>query len=206
MPVLNEVADLRVGSTAASAAYLGGAKVWPSAATFTGGFESIATYTVSTSGIKSITFSSIPATYQHLQIRGIMRSTRSAESVTFKMTVNGDASAVYANHDLSGNGSGASASGSASMTETYLRRFAGSPATANTFGAVVLDILDYADTSKNTTFRHFGGYDNNGSGEVGVYSGLWANTAAVSSITIGPDSQNYDLATHTTLALYGIRP
>lgn len=172
-----------------------------------GDFEAISTYTVTTSGVKNITFSSIPTdgTYQHLQIRGIMRSTRSVESITFKMTVNGNTSAVYTVHDLSGNGSVASASASTGLTETYLRRFAGSPATANTFGAVVLDILDYADTSKNTTFRHFGGYDNNGSGQVGVYSGLWANTAAVSSITIGPDGQNYDLATYTTLALYGVK-
>jgi hypothetical protein len=95
--------------------------------------------------------------------------------------------------------------GGSSATESYLRRFATAQSTANVFGAAVLDILDYADTSKNTTFRHLGGFDNNGNGEIWITSGLWANTAAVSSIQIGPDGQNNDLSVYTTLALYGIK-
>ena len=173
-----------------------------------GDFESIATVTVTTSGVKNITFSSIPTdgTYQHLQIRGVMRSQRSnASTITFKMIANGDTSSSYAYHDLYGTGSSAVAGGGSSTTETYLRRFATAQSTANVFGAVVLDILDYADTSKNTTFRHLGGFDNNGNGEIWITSGLWANTAAVSSIQIGPDGQNNDLSVYTTLALYGIK-
>ena len=171
-----------------------------------GSFESIATVTVTTSGVKNITFSSIPSTYQHLQIRGIMRSTRSnVDNITFKMTVNGNTSAVYAVHDMYGDGSTARAAVTTSLTETYLRRFTSATSLSNNFGSVVLDILDYADTSKNTTFRHLGGYDNNGSGAIWVTSGLWDNTAAVSSITVGPDGQNNDLANYTTLALYGIK-
>ena len=46
----------------------------------TGSYESIATVTVGSGGSSYIEFTSIPGTYTHLQIRGILRNTGSSSS------------------------------------------------------------------------------------------------------------------------------
>jgi hypothetical protein len=76
-------------------------------------------------------------------------------------------------------------------------------ATASVFGAGVIDILDYANTSKYKTIRTLSGWDKNGGGNVGLSSGLWLSTSAISSIVIG--SQTGNLVTNTQFALYGIK-
>ena len=73
-----------------------------------GDFESIATTTVGSGGTGTITFSDIPQTYKHLQIRAFGQSNRA--SVSFdgaKMKINGDATSNYSNHGLTGTGSAA---------------------------------------------------------------------------------------------------
>ena len=66
----------------------------------------------------------------------------------------------------------------------------------------IIDILDYANTSKYKTVRIALGSDRNGSGEVGLFSGLWQSTAAVTTIAINC-GQNY--TTTSQFALYGIK-
>ena len=66
-----------------------------------GDFESISTVS-GTGSNSSVTFSSIPADYQHLQIRWISKSTN-AGSFNW-LNFNSDTSSVYANHYLYGDG------------------------------------------------------------------------------------------------------
>jgi hypothetical protein len=68
---------------------------------------------------------------------------------------------------------------------------------------MVIDILDYANVNKYTTIRVLGGADLNGSGAINLVSGLWMNTAAVTSFLISADSGN--LAQYSSFALYGIK-
>ena len=169
-----------------------------------GNFESIATVTVGSGGASSIEFTSIPGTYQHLQLRMITRSSAAANFDYAFMQFNSDTGGNYASHRLGGNGSSAFAEAFAS-SETYLRLTyqSGASATSGIFGATICDILDYADTSKNTTIRVLTGMDRNGAGEVQVQSGLWIDTSAVSSIKIYDPSANQDQ--YSTAALYGIK-
>ena len=164
-----------------------------------GSFVSIATVTAS-GGESSITFSSIPGTYKHLQIRGIGRDSSSHDAY-FKFNVNSDTGSNYARHLLYGTGASVLAGGSASTT------FAGTPYTlpssiSNTFGAVVIDLLDYQNTNKYKTFRMLNGWDGNGSGKVFEASSLWMNTAAITSITLTNEST---WAQYSSFALYGIK-
>lgn len=69
--------------------------------------------------------------------------------------------------------------------------------------AVVVDILDYANTNKNKTIRVLAGVDNNGSGEVALNSGLWPSTSALNTIKILTTSGN--LNQYSSFALYGIK-
>jgi hypothetical protein len=161
-------------------------------------YESIATTTVGSGGASSITFSSIPATFKHLQIRGIGKPT-SAGGQEVYIRYNGDSAATsYFSHQLYGNGTAAVSASYGTVNQAYITYWSGSE-----FGSFVCDILDYSNTNKNTTSRALGGHDLNGSGFILLRSGLWINTSAVSSINLFLSSGNF--AEYSQLALYGIK-
>jgi hypothetical protein len=170
----------------------------------TSSYESIATTTLGTT-TASITFSSIPATFTHLQIRLIARSTRSSGISQYKLNFNSDTAGNYAGHYLFGDGA-AVLVGFDGASQTYLwgNPIAANNTLANTFGPGVVDILDYTNTNKYKTIRILGGNDENGGGFVGFLSGVWMSSSAITSITIGePYGANF--AAYTSAALYGIK-
>ena len=170
-----------------------------------GAYDSIATTTVGGGGAASITFSSIPSTYTHLQVRMLFRDTRSVVGDYASLQFNSDTGSNYALHLLSGTGASVTSAGYASQTSIDISRVAGASATTSVFGAAILDILDYANTSKYTTTRSLGGVDNNGSGEIVLNSGLWMNTSAVSTITIKAQAGSANFSEYSSFALYGIK-
>jgi hypothetical protein len=164
----------------------------------TNSYESIATVTVGTA-VSSISFSSIPSTYKHLQIRAFARSSVQAR---LRMQLNGDTGNNYAVHFLMGDGATASAAAAASTNQFGM---ASSQADANIFCVNVIDLLDYSNTNKYKTARILEGNDKNASGgEVALWSGLWMNTAAISSATMYFDS-SANIAQYSHFALYGIK-
>jgi hypothetical protein len=169
-------------------------------------YESISTVTVGAGGSSSVTFSSIPSTYKHLQIRYIGRTTvASTGSDDIAITLNGS-SASYAWHRLIGDGATAAAGAASSTTQIFLSgAVPRGNATASIYGAGVIDILDYTDTNKNKTTRALFGNDQNGSGQVLLSSGLWyATPAAVTSVTLTPES-SHTFAQYSQFALYGVK-
>ena len=159
-------------------------------------YESIATISVGSGGASDVTFSSIPSTFTHLQIRFLARSSGSPDT---QVQYNGDTtSSNYRSHLLYGDGSSATASTLANSA------YVGYIATAsNTFGVSVVDVLDYASTSKYKTVRTLAGYDANGSGYAILYSHLWLSTSAISSLKIYPNSGTF--SQYSQFALYGIK-
>ncbi len=170
-----------------------------------GDFESIATVTVGSGGAANIEFTSIPGTYQHLQIRGLTKSdSASADSQWFYLQVNSDTASNYNSHQLYGTGASAVATNNSSDA-IRLGGSVRSSAASQMFTAHVIDILDYANTSKNTTFRSFSGWDTNNTttGVVWQSSGLWRSTSAVTSLKFGIIVENF--VQHSTFALYGVK-
>lgn len=168
-------------------------------------YESIQTVTVGSGGSSSVTFTSIPNTYTHLQIRGIARTSRpDSNQDGLKFRYNSDTGNNYATHYLLGNGSTTGSSGGSSVSYNWINGITSSGAAANCFGAFVIDILDYANTNKYKTFRSLSGRDDNTAGAFWFESGLWISTTALSSITIfantGPNISQY-----SSFALYGIK-
>lgn len=163
-------------------------------------FESIATTTLSTT-TTNITFSSISSSYQHLQIRILSRASNASVDRAISLRLNGDTGANYAYHYVDGDGATATATAAASATSMVSIKTAGASAGANTFGVCIIDIHDYASTTKTKTVRLFNGFDNNGAGNVLIASGLWNSTSAVNSFTI----VNTSFLSGTTVALYGIK-
>lgn len=166
-------------------------------------YESIATVTVGSGGSSSVTFSSIPGTYAHLQIRGIGRSTKASGTDYAQLTFNSSGGTAYATHYLYGNGTSALATGFTSAAFIYQDFYTSAGASASIFTSNIIDILDYANTNKNTTVRMLNGSDNNGSGNIALQSGLWNNTAAITSITLTMAGGNFVQYSH--FALYGIK-
>lgn len=170
-----------------------------------GAYDSIATTTVGAGGSSSISFTSIPSTYTHLQVRITGRDNRGIFRDFIGINFNNDSGSNYAYHGLSGDGSSASSFAATSQSEIQFISVSGSGANnANGFGVCVVDILDYTNTNKNTTVRGLGGYDDNGQGIVLLQSGLWLNTAAINRLDITP-GVGTSFSQYTSIALYGIK-
>ena len=158
----------------------------------TNSYESIATVTLG-SAASSITFSSIPSTFKHLQLRA---SAKGTANIYATMRFNGDTTATnYYSHELRGSGSSASA---AADNNAYINDLQGT-----NYNAIIIDFLDYADTNKYKTTRMLNGLDNNGTGVILFQSNLWKNTAAISSMVFTTNTSTF--AADTKFALYGIK-
>lgn len=168
-------------------------------------FESIMTETVA-SNTTAITFSNIPQTYTHLQLRIFSRDTRQTDNSPIQITFNGDTTANYYRHGMYGGAN------SAPTCETQLGvgsiwfmggADAGLP---TTFGAAIVDILDYRNTTKKKTTLAIGGQDYNGSGWAWIWSGHWNSTSAITSMRVASytDSSFY-FVPGSKFALYGIK-
>ena len=170
------------------AALIGGA------APVVGDYESIASVTLTSAN--SVTFTSIPSTYKHLQIRGV-----TSINGWIQITMNGSTGTNYTYHELRGNGSG-SATASGAGSEYAIMALGAGTAQPTSF---ITDVLDYANTNKLKTVRTLYGSDQNGSGNVGLTSNLYtSNTNAITSITFYAYF-NGNLPIGTTFALYGIK-
>jgi hypothetical protein len=165
-------------------------------------YESIATFTGNGSNTV-ITFSSIPGTYKHLQIRFVARTTSSAQGT---LRFNGDSSTNYSAHTLwaYAGGSTTSSSDPGSFYNGIFMTSNNFTSSTNTYNAGIIDILDYTSTSKHKTVAIMQGFDINGNGGcIELHSGtFFGSTAAITSLSI-TGSQAF--ATGSNFALYGIK-
>jgi len=160
-----------------------------------GAYDSLAAVTLSSTAT-SITFAGIPTGYKHLQLRTtILNNATGGINIQY----NSDTGSNYTYHQLYGIGSSSALSNAGtSQTSGYIayNNAAGSYPTV-----AVVDILDYQNTNKYKTHRSLAGTDVNGSGgALTFFSGLWLNTAAISSITLLGTFQTY-----SSIALYGVK-
>ena len=136
--------------------------------------------------------------FQHLQIRATPKVTTADNALHIQ--VNADTGNNYYWHMLytaDGSTVGSYPSGAtSSVRATYTP-----PTTANIFAACVIDILDPFETTKNTTFRSFGGY---ATPRLGLYSGAWFNTNALTEIKLTAIAGS-SLAAGSRFSLYGLK-
>jgi len=172
----------------------------------TGDYESIATVLVGSAGASSITFSNIPQTYKHLQIRFNYSTNNISDNTHIRF--NGDTSASHSWHEMYGSTSetpGSVLSGNYGGTLVTSAKFGYVGSTSAGFtGVGTSDILDYTNTNKIKVARHLVGTSTNGSSSYILHRSVaWHNTSAITSITIyftaGLITQN------SHFALYGIK-
>jgi hypothetical protein len=176
-------------------------------------YESIATTSVGSGGTSTVTFSSIPSTYTHLQIRGIARTNRDTYNISnINFTFNSDTGANYSSHYLtSGNDPTSPTPNSSALTSQSkgAELLVGTTVSTNTYGAFVMDILDYANTSKYKTTRILNGLETNGgvagyAGAVLLISGLWQSTNAINRIDFNLTNGS-SITQYSHFALYGVK-
>jgi hypothetical protein len=177
----------------------------------TGSYDALATYTVPSGGVSSVTFGAIPTDgqYSHLQIRYFIPSTPSAGDNIYMRLGNGsiDTSSSYAWHNIAGYGGGSIGS-SAESSVTLMRLLYQNITEAAAFPVSgVVDILDYASTTKTKVVRTLTGRDANSTTSawsvISLMSGLWNNTSPVTTFNITYGGGN--LPQNTIVSVYGVR-
>ena len=164
-------------------------------------FIKIASVTVGSGGAATISFSSIPSTYTDLCLKISGRNTQ--PSSILYLTFNGSSSG-YSYRRLYGNGSSAASDSASSQSSIAFIAFQVSTYTASTFSSSEVYVPNYAG-SNNKSVSIDEVTENNATLSVAALdAGLWANTAAITSITLTPDSSG-NFAQYSTATLYGIK-
>lgn len=165
-------------------------------------YEPIQTTTLANSTTGTVTLSSIPSTYTDLRI--VVSNYKSVQAnQTLQIQYNSITSG-YSYVYINGNGSTASSSKVNSNPTINVGATAGTSTTVPVM--VTIDIMNYANTSTYKTALIRYSCERNGSGEVDAIVGLCSNTAAISSITFGmnSDPSSY-FASGTVFTIYGIK-
>jgi hypothetical protein len=176
-------------------------------------YESIATVTGNGSS-NTLTLSSIPSTYKHLQLRVYARNNRSATNVdTVQIQFNGDTSSTspfnYTRHAIrytSGGGSAIAYNVVASSGENVsIGLLPASSVSSSIMGSFITDIHDYANANKYKTVQSLGGYEGNVTyGYIESISAVWMSTSTINSISLINNGSSA-FSANTTMALYGIK-
>ena len=160
---------------------------------------------VLTTSASSVTFSGLAsyatAGYKHLQVRALTRTDNNSALDNLYVQLNGDSGANYAKHELFGDGSTVYSGASANYSQMTWLYTQGATETSGVFSPTVLDLLDFSSTTKNTTLRGSSAWVG-GTKRLAFHSGLWMNTAAVTSITFTPHDGN-NIVAGTRISLYG---
>jgi hypothetical protein len=147
----------------------------------------------------SVTFANIPQTgYTDLKIVMSARTNKSAVNENVFLSFNGS-TANFSARWMFGDGSGVGNS-----TTARIAGFGnGNTATANTFGSSSFYIPNYT-SSTNKSYSSDAVLETNATtAYAGLIAGLWSNTAAITSITLTPETGPNFLA-NSTFSLYGI--
>lgn len=161
-------------------------------------YDSIATTTLG-GPAQTITLSSIPSGYTDLRIVANLANNQAAGN--WYIRLNGDTGTNYSFTFLVGNAgnvfTGRSANDSAGIEIDD--GFGGL-----TLGPklITIDMFSYSGNTNKTSLIT-SNFDNNGSGSITQYVGLWRNTSAINSITFRNTSAS-TFAVGSTITLYGI--
>lgn len=141
-------------------------------------YEPIATTT--SGAVSTVTFSSIPATYTDLRLVHSF----STSGATFTVRFNSDTGSNYSVTLLNGNGTAATSSRLTNDTSINLGTYYDVSSSGQDF--ITVDIFSYlASVNKTCLITGSGDLNNGGGDRVSRYIGLWRNTGAITSITIG---------------------
>jgi hypothetical protein len=163
-------------------------------------FDLLETTTLATSAA-SVSFSGLSAysDYRHLQIRYVARGT-SGNALSLQIQLNNDAGANYTSHRLIGYQGGVQSLALVNAQQISWNFLISADANnTNLFSSGVIDVLDYSNTNKNTTLRALGGTMRDNNSLIGLHSGLFVNTSAITTILLKPSSVTFEAGSRFSL-------
>ncbi len=166
------------------------------------GYSALSAVTISSTQ-SAITFSNIPPTAKNLEIRYIARSATAGTTMgDMDIIFNGDSSALYQNHGFTGSNSTVFLAGSVGNTKgVVFKALAQASVTADHFSHGVINILDYASTTKKKVARYLvGGRADNAAQCFGGF--MYSSTNPITSITL---NNTAGFTQYTHFALYGVK-
>ena len=174
-------------------------------------YEAIATLSGNGSS-DTITFTSIPSTYKHLQIRGVnVVNYGNTDYGNGGLRFNGDTGGNYTNHSIRGYWDGSTGNKQGINytlgTITYGMIFnCFLNQNQDSVFPTVIDILNYKDTNNRKVARAYGGSTYSTQGARAIIQGasmFWDSTSAITSISLFASNGNWNAKTKFTL--YGIK-
>lgn len=187
MPILGTIASSKFTQTALS------------------GFVALDSYTFPNSSLTTMTFSNIPQGYKHLFI---IYQARGTVNDGTRMRFNGDSGAssyesIYGINSAGTNGSTSTFISGVDNAMVDVFSLLGGGYSAPNATAGIAFINDYTSTSKfKTVSAHQSNLNSGDEGSVALYTAMWQNTAAITSLTIVARTQNF--VAGSKVALYGI--
>lgn len=170
------------------------------------------TYTLISSNVlassaATVTFSSIPATYTDLVLRGSVRGDLAGVFTNLFIKFNSDTATNYSDTYLTtSNGTTAMSARDTSQAIGYVGLTDAATATTSTFGNFEIYVPSYG-VSQNKPYLSMATLESN-TASLGyanlALAGLWRNTAAMTSIIISPDSGS-NFVSGSSFYLYGIK-
>jgi len=164
-------------------------------------FELISSYTA-TGSVANIDFTSIPATYTDLCIKTSLRTDGTGAPLLL-LRFNANTSS-YTQRYLYG--TGAAAASTTSGTANYMTLAAGinsTSQTASTFTNAEIYIPNYAASNNKSVSADAGQENNATTAYATLAAGLWSNSAAITQVTLYPETGNFVI--YSTAYLYGVK-
>ena len=158
----------------------------------------IASNTVGSGGVASVTFSSIPSTYTDLLVKVSARTSKVGVQDDLEIRFNG-LTTNRSSRDLLGNGS--SAASYTYATVTYAGLVAGSTATTGTFSNGEIYFPNYNSSNYKSYSSDNAAETNATNAYVAFDAGLWSSTSAITSLTLQATA---NFVQYSTFTLYGI--
>lgn len=172
-----------------------------------GSFESISTVTLSAS-TSTVTISSIPSNFQHLQLRCDVRMISGGTGGNYaNLRLNGDTNTNYTygyveSHPTTANSIATGSSNNiAQLYGSYISTDASHA--SGYFTSLFIDISEYSSVNKYKTWKCVGGWSDRSYGRLSSMAGHWLSNSAVNSITLEASGTSW--VAGCTFALYGIK-
>ena len=155
----------------------------------------------------SVTFSSIPSTYNDLKLVVSARGDTAAYPVAINLKLNGDTATNYSYTNLLGTYSTAvSSTRASSQTVDAIPNVDGASATASTFGSWEIYIPNYTSTASKPYFNIDVNETNDATAahaNISANAHLYTGASGITQIDLTPSSGNF--VQYSTFTLYGIK-
>jgi hypothetical protein len=161
----------------------------------------IQTIEVGAGGSSAFSFTSIPQTYTDLVV---VHSTRQTGAVSFAgVNTQFNSSATgYSSRRLYGTGSGVASDSQSGNSAIPSGDANAASSTSNTFTTVQMYIPNYTGSANKSTSSESVSEANASAAYQFIVAGLWANSAAITTVSI--TSTNGNFAQYSTASLYGV--